>query len=55
MREDLDAEIFADLEPDHDGKELYIFKSMRVKDKPEKNCIDKAIKAVEKRLKRKPE
>jgi hypothetical protein len=50
-KEYLEWEIFADLEPDHEGKELYIFKPMRVKNKPEKYCIDKALKAIETRFK----
>ena len=48
MKEFLEYHIFEELEPEHDGRDLYVFKKHTGR-KFEKNCIDKAIKKIEKK------
>jgi hypothetical protein len=49
LKEFLEYDIFADLEPDHDGKELHIFK----KDRDKKQYkLDDVMRKVEEMLKK---
>jgi hypothetical protein len=53
MKEFLEHHIFEELEPDHDGRELYIFKKHTGKNsKAVMSKVKNAIENVEKRLKK---